>query len=64
MHWHLCDAVAERRPLLCLECAELHLGRAITVADLKPCMGNYHAAKVMLGQRWPHLHALPPDWAP
>lgn len=45
MHWHLCDlARPHRRPLLCLECAERRLGRRLSLADLKPCLGNYHVA--------------------
>lgn len=50
-HWHLCDlARPSRRPLLCLECVERRLRRAIVLADLKPCLGNYHVAVVMLSR--------------
>ena len=37
------------RDVLCLECAELRLGRVIKVDDLSPCIGNY-ATYVMLSR--------------
>lgn len=51
MHWERCDVARDdRRPLLCLECAEARLGRRIAVADLMPCIGNYYAHA--LDRRW------------